>query len=95
MKARTEVLTLNGGWKALFRIIMVLLPLVLTAQLAIDGWMFKEILSVREWVAKTEADRFTSKDGLAVWKSIAQCKQDVAVLATRLGLVERGESNVE
>jgi len=75
-----------------------LLSLLIVCFLAVNGYwaaklssMETEIVSLRIIVASMKADRFTSKDGLAVWKEISEIKQDISILSERVGSVKGGE----
>lgn len=80
----TAVVTLNGRWKYLFQAALVIIPAILAVQVAVDGWVLRQIVEVKQVQAGLVANRLTSKDEIEVWKSIAECKQDIAVLGERI-----------
>jgi len=83
-KDAVSVLAFNGRWKAVFQILLVLLPIFLTVQITINSWFLIHIVVLEKHQTAIEANRFTSKDGLEVWHSIAECQRNIAVLAARI-----------
>lgn len=46
----------------------------------LSGWCLKTVVSVSEQIAEMRGNRFTSGDGLEVWKAIHQLRADMAVI---------------
>jgi len=65
-----------------WKLVGVLLTLLLTGNTATVVWMLKTQVSLRERVATIEGNRFTSKDGLQVWREIATVQKELARLPT-------------
>jgi len=75
-----------------------LLSLLIVSFLAVNGYwaaklssMEAEIVNLRISIASIDADRFTSEDGLAVWKEISSIKQDISMLSERIESFKDGD----
>jgi len=56
------------------------LGIMITATAAINAWSVIQIFTLSNRVTTIEASGFTAKDGLEVWKAIADIKTDVKLL---------------
>lgn len=75
--------TFSSGRFALV-IVQVVLAALLAINVALTSWMLSTAMDTRERLVKIESNRFTSADGLGVWKEIAGIRQQIAELPTRL-----------
>lgn len=57
-----------------------------TVAMAVCAWSFNQTMQLRSDMDTMMASRFTSVDGLEVWKEIANIKQAMAVLPTKTDL---------
>lgn len=64
----------QGRW----RLIEIVISFMLTVSLALAGWCGSQIIAHERELAEMKASRFTSKDGLEVWKEISGLKETIA-----------------
>lgn len=71
---------LNGTYAKLFKLQMLLVPPLLVAMLGTIGYAAKKIMDVDGRLTAVESSRFSSADGLSIWKEIAQIREKMAAL---------------
>ena len=69
----------SSGDKAMWiKILEVCLGVLMTINVGLTSWALSNIQQLNVEVATIKANRFTSGDGLEVWKSIAGVKEQIA-----------------
>lgn len=76
MSSTTTLGELNGRWTMMFKIAVIIVPL-LTLHAA---WIGHEVIESGKAIAAIQANRFTGSDGLEVWKEIANIQKTIAAL---------------
>lgn len=61
----------------------IVLGVVLTAMMALTGWTLKTVIQIREDVAVIQANRFTSSDGMLLYREIADIRRELERRPTR------------
>lgn len=70
----------GNGNKMKLRLFEVVISLLLTLCLGLSAWCLKTTVAHGEVLAGITSNRFTSKDGLDVWKAISDVRETVAKL---------------
>ena len=76
---------LNGYWALLLKVTLAIVPIIA----AMAGWATKEVLANSRDVAVMKQNRFTSKDGLEVWKQIESLRVKCELGAPPQWVVDR------
>lgn len=71
MTERPSIGMLNGGWSVWFRIVLAIFPILIAANLAFTGWLAKELYDHSSRLSRIEGNRFTSQDGVNLWKELS------------------------
>ena len=61
-----------------FQILQICVGLLLTIGLALNTWVLTQVVEMKADLAAIKSNRFTSNDGLAVWKEISKVKETVS-----------------
>ena len=79
--------SLNGRWEMIFKLSLVVGPMIVTTGLAAQGWVInrlshldEKVANVSERISVMEGNRFSSAEGLKVWEAIASIREEVAVI---------------
>ena len=60
---------------------------LITISIALSSWTMKEVVDLKTRIAALESNRFTSENGLEVWRTIEQLKRDIALNAERINTI--------
>ena len=63
-----------------WRLLDVVLSITLLVIVGVEGWNIRTTVSNMSRITAMEADRFTSRDGLEVWKEMAKIREDLATV---------------
>ena len=58
-------------------ILMWVMGLMVTIQVFTNGWTVRQIITFNTRIAKIEASRFDSQDGLEIWREIALIRAEM------------------
>ena len=61
-----------------FQILQICIGLLLTIGLALNTWVLTQVVEMKADMAGIKANRFTSSDGLEVWKEISCLKETIS-----------------
>ncbi len=68
------------------QVLMWALGILIAITAAINSWSITRIISQGERITAVESRQFNAKDGLEVWKEIADLKQTVALIDQQMGM---------
>ena len=67
----------NGEVKAIWKVLNIVAGLLLAVLVAMSTWTISTVSDNKIKLATIEANRFTSKDGLEVWKAISMMRESI------------------
>jgi hypothetical protein len=67
-----------------WRVFDLLLTTLLAVNIGLVGWTAMKVIDVSETVAAITANRFTSADGLEVWKEISNLREHLAAFPSEI-----------
>ncbi len=70
----------SGTQKIAWRLMDIVLTVSLFATLGVAGWTATKVVDLSERMSAIEGNRFTSADGLEVWKEIAAVRESIAAM---------------
>lgn len=65
---------------ALMPIVVAIFSFLQIVILGLSTWVLTSMIDVRERLTAIESNRFTSRDGVEVWKEIARIREEMATL---------------
>lgn len=83
-------LRVNGLWAFGLKLLIILIPMGIAAQVTFGWHCLKEITALRLKVARIEVTRFKATDGLELWEAVGTIRAEVASLGKRLDRYDDG-----
>ena len=76
--SRPEALSFPAGWIRAEKLVTIITGALLTINISVTSWLCLRVIEQGNHVAEIRGNRFTSTDGLAIWKEIAVLRELMA-----------------
>lgn len=64
--------------------LQIAFAVISSAALGLSGWMLQDVVEMHSQLAEVRGNRFTSADGLQVWKEIARLENRISSIPTEI-----------